>query len=150
MSMMLCTFYSCVACCASKSLKAPRYSITSTARFFGKPRCETFERFFLRVLRNSNWSVVAESVFVAFTYGRKPALWVLANTIQCVLSESSAIRKLSRNGIRGDRSASSVPVQRISSKRTFQKRKVSLCKKGSCPRCYGYLVELFQGYNHRY
>jgi hypothetical protein len=36
-------------------------------RFFGKPRCETFERFFLRVLRNSNWSVVAESVFVAFT-----------------------------------------------------------------------------------
>jgi hypothetical protein len=59
-------------------------------RFFGKPRCETFERFFLRVLRNSNWSVVAESVFVAFTYGRKPALWVLANTIQCVLSESSA------------------------------------------------------------
>jgi hypothetical protein len=35
-------------------------------------------------------------VFVAFTYGRKPALWVLANTIQCVLSESSANRKLSK------------------------------------------------------
>jgi hypothetical protein len=40
------------------------------SRFFGNRRCETFERFFLRVLRNSNWSVVAESVFVAFTYGR--------------------------------------------------------------------------------
>ena len=34
--------------------------------------------------------------------------------------------------------------------RTFQERKVSLCKKGSCPRCYGYLVELLQGYNHRH
>jgi hypothetical protein len=94
MSMMLCTFYSCVACCASKSLKAPRNSIASTAVSSANRRCETFERFFLRVLRNSNWSVVPESVFVAFTYGRKPALWVLANTIQCVLSESSAMRKL--------------------------------------------------------
>jgi hypothetical protein len=36
---------------------------------------------------------------VAFTYGRKPALWVLANTIQCVLSESSANRKLTLRSV---------------------------------------------------
>ncbi len=59
-------------------MKAPRNSIASTAVSSANLRCETFERFFLRVLRNSNWSVVPESVFVAFIYGRKPALWGLA------------------------------------------------------------------------
>src|SRR6266480_4498605 len=40
--------------------KALRNSIANTAASSGNLLCETFERFFLRVLPNSNWSVVSE------------------------------------------------------------------------------------------
>ena len=54
------------------------------SRFFDKPSMRGVRAFSLRVLRNSNWTVALESVFVAFTYGRKPALWVLATIFDLV------------------------------------------------------------------
>jgi hypothetical protein len=41
--------------------KALRNSIANTAASSANLLCETFERFFLPVLRNSNWSVASES-----------------------------------------------------------------------------------------
>src|SRR5580692_9068819 len=43
------------------AMKARHNSIASTAASSANLLCETFEHFFLRVLRNSNWSVVSES-----------------------------------------------------------------------------------------
>src|SRR6478672_2096638 len=40
--------------------KALRNSVANTAACSANLRCETFERFFLQVLRNSNWSVVSK------------------------------------------------------------------------------------------
>jgi AraC-like DNA-binding protein len=54
------------------------------SRFFGQPPMETFERFFLRVLRNSNWSVASES-----GYSRSC----------CALSQWPATRQLARNAL---------------------------------------------------
>jgi hypothetical protein len=61
--------------------KALRNSIANTAASSAKLLCETFERIFLRVLRNSNWSVASES-----GYSRSC----------CVHSQWSANRKLAR------------------------------------------------------
>src|SRR5579862_405721 len=43
------------------AMKARHNSIANTAASSANLQCETFELFFLRVLRNSNWSVVSES-----------------------------------------------------------------------------------------
>src|SRR6266567_2015183 len=66
--------------------KALRNSIANTAASSANLLCETFERIFLRVLRNSNWSVASESGY---------------SRLCCVLSQWSANRQLARNGLVG-------------------------------------------------
>src|SRR5208282_4791413 len=84
--------------------KVRRNSIGNTAASSSSLLCETFERFFLRGRRNSNWPVVSELRDHRLRPKAQAALRLLelAHTSCGVLGEWSAIRKLSRNGLPQD------------------------------------------------
>ena len=68
--------------------EALRNSIANTVVSSANLLCETFERFFLRALRNSNWPVASESDrYGVHVIAREPGLTLIDDTSCCVLSE---------------------------------------------------------------